>query len=747
MSAYRSFNQRKQAVRPNPQPTPTVPVDEPTTLLGFIEHIVFRSDETGYTVCSVRPDGSREAVPLVGNFAALWEGERIRAEGVWTRHKTHGFQFKADKIECQVPTSLEGIERYLASGLIKGVGKVYAHRLVKHFGDKTLQVIEHESARLREVPGIGPSRREEIKESWKAQRAVREIMIFLHGHGVGSAHALRIYKQYGPDAIAVVKRNPYQLGREVWGIGFKSADRIAANIGIPRDSELRAQAGVVHLIESQSEEGHCHCPRSDLIAEAAELLEIPAAKIEEALDVGIRQRDLVEENGHIYPARLFRAETGIVTHLVRLSRAPLAGTPIDVDRAIAWAQDRMKIQFDPRQSAALANTLRNKVSIITGGPGVGKTTIIRALVDIFTRRRLRVILAAPTGRAAKRMEEATGFKAATVHRLLKYQPHSGSFLHGPDDPIPGDVFIFDEASMIDTPLMNSLLAALPGPAQFLLVGDIDQLPSVGPGNVLNDLIASGVIPAIRLETIFRQGNRSWIVVNAHHINNGEFIEIPPRDPDHPADFFFVECDTPENVIERMLTLITQRIPAKFGLDPRTDIQVLSPMRRNQLGAANLNTVLQDALNPDGPAIERFGRRFRTGDRVLQIRNNYDKDVFNGDIGRIKGIDTEQQVMVIDFDKRLVNYDFSELDELDLAYACSIHKSQGSEYPAVLIVLTTQHYKLLQRNLIYTGITRGRKLVGIIGSSKALRIAIHNNTVQARRTGLRARLIAAFNRPA
>ena len=715
----------------------------PVELAGVIDHVIYHSDESGYTVLSVTVPGQRDNVAVVGNCPAVWDGEDLKATGRWTRHKSHGMQFQAEQIHCIAPSSAEGIERYLASGIIKGIGKVMAHRMVKTFGAKTLHIIEKESVRLREVPGIGQGRRDEIKKSWNEQKAVRDIMIFLHSHGVGTAHAVRIFKHYGPEAIAVVRRNPYRLAGEVWGIGFKSADHVAMKLGISPQSDIRAQAGVLHILDNLTDEGHCYCPRPDLVREAAELLGIPESTITAALDYEIAQRELIDDEGMIYPARLAFAERDIAGNIKRLARTPVTFPPIATDKAIAWAGERMKIAFDPVQASALAMALDNKIAIITGGPGVGKTTIIRALVDIYHRRRLKVFLAAPTGRAAKRLEESTRCGAQTIHRLLKFNPHSGGFEHDAEKPIDGDIFILDEVSMIDVILMHAFLRALPSHARLVLVGDVDQLPSVGPGNVLRDLIDAEVIPTTRLQTIFRQHSRSWIVTNAHNVNRGEFFELPPKSAGQEADFFFIESDEPDDVIRKVTELVSDRIPRRFHFDPTTDIQVLTPMRRNQLGAINLNEVLQKALNPSGAGIERFGRTYREGDRVLQIRNNYDKEVFNGDIGIVKQVDAENQAVRVDFDGVAVAYDISELDELDHAYACSIHKAQGSEYPAVVILMATQHFKLLQRNLLYTAITRGRKLVCLVGSTRAVQIAIHNNNVAFRRTGLKARLRAAL----
>jgi len=701
---------------------------------------VFRSEATGYTVCRVKAKGAADPVVVVGTCAAIWVGETLRAEGEWVRHPQHGSQFQASRITCIVPTSAKGVERYLASGMIRGIGEVMARRLVARFGADTLKVIEKESARLEEVDGIGPKRRQRIKDSWIEQKAVRDIMIFLQSHGVGTAQSARIYRHLGSDSIAVISENPYRLC-DIWGIGFKSADRVAASIGIARDSEARARAGLAYTLETMTDEGHCFCPKPELILRAQELLDIPAERLMDALAGEVRACRLADDGDRIYLPRLLAAETTAAQRLRQLMAAKPRFEPIVVEKALPWAAKRMGIEFAPAQGDALRMALSEKASIITGGPGVGKTTIIRAITDIFGVRRLMIRLAAPTGRAAKRMEEATGLQAQTLHRLLGYEPGGGRFVHGADKRMEGDVFIVDEVSMVDLPLMAAFLEALPDGAHLVLVGDKDQLPSVGPGNVLRDLLESGVVPATRLDTVFRQADRSWIVHNAHRVNQGMSLELPGADEE--TDFYFIEAEDAERALRAVLDLAVDRIPAKFGFDPVRDVQVLTPMRRNQLGADNLNVLLQERLNPSGKQLIRYGRVFRVGDRVMQVRNNYDKDVFNGDIGRIESADEVDQELVVNFEGKRVTYDLSDLDELVLAYSCSIHKSQGSEYPAAVILMTTQHYKLLQRNLLYTAITRGRRLVCIVGSSKAVWMAIRNDEIRMRRTWLRERLGGAF----
>ena len=741
--AYTQKPWQKKRKAPAAAPPPAK-AGEHGELCGVVDSIVFRNEENGYSVCRVKADGHPEPVTVVGSCSAMWVGETLRAEGEWIRHPQHGFQFQAAAITCMAPSSAKGIERYLASGMIRGIGKVMAKRLVDTFGDDTLRIIEKESRRIEEIEGIGPIRRKRIKDSWNEQKGVRDIMIFLQGHGIGSAQAARIYRQYGNESVAMVRTNPYRLCADVWGIGFKTADSVAMSLGIPEDSVIRARAGIVYVMRTLSEEGHCFCTEAELLLYTESLLAISVEILAEALKLELETPRLVKSEDRIYLAELLDAECATADGIRRLLDTPAAFKPIIADKAVEWAQARMKLTFAPKQREALETALGAKVSIITGGPGVGKTTIIRALVDVYQARKLTVRLAAPTGRAAKRMAEATGGEALTIHRLLKFLPQTGTFEFNAGKPLEGHCFILDEVSMIDIQLMAHVMRALPDAATLILVGDIDQLPSVGPGNVLRDLIQSGAIPCVALETIFRQETGGLIVRNAHRINQGEFL-IFPEEGDTTADFYFVETEEPDDVIQRMIELVTQRIPKRFGLDPMTDIQVLTPMRRNQLGADNLNAVLQQSLNPAGHEIERFGRKYRKGDRVMQVRNNYDKEVFNGDIGSISFVNEEDQEITVEMDGRNVAYDFSELDELVHAYASSIHKSQGSEYPAVVVLITTQHFKMLQRNLLYTAVTRGKRLVCIVGTRKAVAIAIRNTEIRQRRTGLKDRVRAALQR--
>ena len=744
------------------------PSDDPVpreTVEGTIKSVVYHNDENGYTVLHVEPPSNgfelargRE-ITIVGKAQAVWEGEDVKAEGQWVTDKVHGRQFKADNITCVAPKSIVGIERYLASGLIKGIGKVLAHRIVETFGTETLNVLEYQSARLREVPKLGKAKIAQIRESWHANSTMRENMIFGQTYGISIIKMTKIVRKYGPDAIAIIKANPYQLCRDIWGIGFATADRIALSVGIPKDSLLRARASLTYTLESEAEDGgHCWTFENDLLLHANELTEIPTEilgqALEEELEAGhiIAESDPAAAGGEdpswaerhdvtaprkIYLKSFYWAERQTAAHVKRILGAPCSFKPIDAGKAVSWWEQKAGFTLANQQSTALERCLGNKFSIITCGPGVGKTTIIRALVDIYSMRKLKLVLAAPTGRAAKRMTESVGAPAQTIHRLLKWNPVTNKFTYDEENRYDADVFIFDETSMIDIKLAKELLSAIPDTAAVVWVGDTDQLPSVGAGSVLGDLIKSGAVASTRLDHIFRQDSSGLIVLNAHHVNAGEPLEVRQGD----TDFYFMRCEDPIQCVQRAIDFMTTRIPRKFGLDPLADVQILTPMRRNLLGTENLNVELQKALNPSGDAVIRGGTMFRTGDRVMQLRNNYDKDVYNGDVGFVKAVDPEDRKLVVLFDGRPVTYEAADLDELVLAYAMTIHKSQGSEYPAVIVILHTQHYVMLQRNLLYTAITRGKKLVLLMGVPYAIDQAIKNNTVRERRTSLAERLSA------
>ena len=738
---------------------------------GTIRSVVFHNDENGYTVLHVELPSEFELaknpeITIVGKAQAVWEGEDVKAEGQWVTDKVHGRQFKAETLTCIAPRSLKGIERYLASGLIRGVGKVLAKRIVDTFGEETMNVLSHQSGRLREVPKLGAAKIRQIRESWLQNETMRENMIFGQTYGISIGKMTKIVRKYGPDAIAIIKADPYKLCRDIWGIGFATADKIALSVGIAKDSPLRARASITYTLETEAEDGgHCWTYENDLLLHANELTGIPTEVLGEALAEEIGSGRVVVESSaglaspsstasqassassassprRVYLKSLYYSERDVARRVRAILDAPRSFAAFDAEKAIDWWQGRAGFELAPKQRLALERSLQSKFSIITGGPGVGKTTIIRALVEIYGKKRLRVILAAPTGRAAKRMTESVGSAAQTIHRLLKWNPVTNRFTFDEENRLEGDVFVFDETSMIDVKLACELLAALPDSATVVWVGDTDQLPSVGAGNVLGDLIKSGAVPSTKLDFIFRQDTSGLIVTNAHHVNAGEPLEIRQGD----TDFYFMRCEDPETCVKRAIEFMTTRIPRKFGMDPLADVQVLVPMRKNVLGTDNLNVELQKALNPHGDAIVRGGTAFRAGDRVMQLRNNYDKDVYNGDVGFVKAVSAEDRSMVVNFDGRPVKYDGGDLDELVLAYATTIHKSQGSEYPAVIVILHTQHYVMLQRNLLYTAITRGRKLVLLMGVPYAIDQAIKTNTVRERRTSLAERLAFSVSCP-
>jgi exodeoxyribonuclease V alpha subunit len=708
-------------------PSPATQTDR-EVLAGIVERVTFHSADTGFCVLRVKARGHRDLATIVGHAATISAGEWITASGDWVNDRTHGQQFKARFMRTSAPSSVEGIEKYLASGMIRGIGPVYARKMVKAFGEKVFDIIEAEPDRLREVDGIGALRARRITAAWAEQKIVREIMVFLHSHGVGTARAVRIYKTYGADAIQVMTENPYRLARDIRGIGFKTADAIAIRLGIQKTAMIRVRAGISYALTQSMDEGHCGLPIGELVPLAAELLEAQQELVQTALNLEVSDRtvivDTVGGTVCVFLGGLYRAEQAVAERLRRLVDGPLPWVNIDPEKALPWIARKIGLTLAESQVAAIRLALRSKALVITGGPGVGKTTIVNAILRILVAKGVQLLLCAPTGRAAKRMTEATGFEAKTIHRLLEVDPKSGGFRRGSDHPLACDVLVIDETSMVDVLLMQALLRAVPDHAALLVVGDIDQLPSVGPGQVLADVIASGAVPVVRLTEIYRQAAQSRIITSAHRINRGSLPDLSK--PEGDSDFYFVQTDDPDVAVTRIVELVRTRIPQRFGLDPIRDIQVLCPMNRGGIGARSLNIELQAALNPAGERkVERFGWTFSPGDKVMQIENDYDKEVYNGDIGYVDDVDPDAGELTARFDGRSVTYGFGELDTLVPAYAATIHKSQGSEYPAVIIPVMTQHYTMLQRNLLYTGVTRGKRLVVLVGQRKAVAIAVRN----------------------
>lgn len=711
-------------------------------LEGTVDRVTFHSEETGFAVLKVKVKKERDLIAVIGTVSQVVAGEEVKATGEWVVDKQHGRQFKATRIDTVPPNSPEGIVKFLGSGLVKGIGPVYAQRLVDKFGVEVFDIIEHESGKLESVDGIGKKRRLVIKNSWNETRATRGIMSFLLGHGVSTNRAFRIYKTYGEDAIKRMEEDPYCLARDIRGIGFKTADQIARNFGIGENDPRRARAGVEHVLHECTHQGHCAYPRQGLIDEAQRILGMEEVPIVDAINAGLKDKRLIlEAQFHddplIYLKALYDAEVELAMIIQQLNEgnAPLAD--IDTAKALDWVSDKIGLELAPGQRDAVKAALCSKVLIITGGPGVGKTTILNAIIKILGAKKLDILLAAPTGRAAKRMSEATGREAKTLHRLLAFDAKTGGFKHGLGHPLDCDVLVVDESSMMDLPLMHKVAQAMPLEGVLILVGDVDQLPSVGPGTILQSMIDSRAVPVARLTEVFRQAAESGIISNAHRVNEGRMPNFGEANSDD--DFYFVKAEEPEQALNLMIKLIRDNIPKRFGLDPMKDIQLLTPMQRGVLGARNLNAELQQALNRHGEEIERFGFVFRDGDKVMQTMNNYDKEVYNGDLGIVVAVDAISRSMMVMFGKRRVEYDFQELDELVPAYATTIHKSQGSEFPCVIIPVHTTHYIMLQRNLLYTAITRGKQLVIVVGTERAVAMAVKNVDSNLRVSALKERL--------
>mgnify|MGYP002559496409 FL=1 len=704
-----------------------------TTLRCVVERITYQNPENGYSVLKVKVKGYDDLVTLVGNLLEVPVGSVLLCRGEWKVDKRYGSQFVAATWEETMPATVYGIEKYLGSGLVKGIGPRFARAIVQRFGAATIEVIETDIERLYEVPQIGRKRVEKIRESWERQKEIKNVMLFLQSYGVSTAYAAKIYREYGSESIDKVRENPYRLADDIWGIGFKTADGIAGKMGYGKNDARRCRSGILYTLGQLSDEGHVYAEREQLVQAACTLLEADAAPVCEALERMILSEELITEREAIYLPAFYHAECGAARRLKELAES--AGRTLfttELDPGVLTAETG--IDYDDVQLAAIRQAVTSKVMVLTGGPGTGKTTTTQGIIAALKKAGLRVLLAAPTGRAAKRMSEATGMDAKTIHRLLEYNPQDG-YKRGDENPLDGDALIVDECSMIDILLMNNLMKAVPVTMRLVLVGDIDQLPSVGAGNVLRDIIDSQKIPVVRLTRIFRQAQKSRIVMSAHAINQGRF---PDTSNGRDTDFFFMKEEDPERVAATVVRLVKERLPRAYGQRP-DKIQVLTPMQRGIVGAANLNLSLQEALNPSGPSLNRGGYTYRQADRVMQVRNNYDKEVFNGDLGYVESVNTEDRTLTVDFDGRSVEYDVTELDELTLAYATTIHKAQGSEYPIVVMPVLMTHFVMLQRNLIYTGITRAKKICVLIGATKALAYAVHNMSVLKSNTSLRERL--------
>ena len=709
-------------------------------ITGTVERITFHAEDSGFCVLRVNVKGQRDLVTVTGALPSIHAGECIDASGIWSTHGQYGLQFKANTLQVLEPTTLAGIEKYLASGMIKGVGPVYAKKLVRKFGEKILEIIDETPNRLLEIDGLGPKRVEKITKAWSDQRQVRKIMVFLQSYGIGTARATRIYKRYGDTAIDQIKADPYCLARDIWGVGFKSADQLAIRMGVDLNSPQRAQAGLYFAMQEHTNDGHCACSKDDLITKAEKLLSISKDILQQALAESIRKQDIIalpfdDGKNSVALDKIYNAEQQVALHLTRLlkGKSPKFSN-MDLDDINSWIDKNSEIELSSGQKDSIIQALSQKILCITGGPGVGKTTVVRQILNLITHRGAMVQLCAPTGRAAKRLAESTGLEAKTIHRLLEFDPTNGGFKRGQDFPLLCDCLILDEASMLDICLMNSLLKAIEDTCVVIFVGDIDQLPSVGPGAVLANLIDSEVLSVVRLTQIFRQAKSSQIIINAHRVNEGLMPNI--LDKGVKSDFYVIYKDEVENIADAIDTIILNKIEKVFGFDPKTQLQVLTPMTKGGLGSQALNIRLQQLLNPNKDVkVERFGQSFSPGDKVIQTVNNYDKNIFNGDIGIISRIDPEEGVCVIEFDGLEISYELSELDEIKLAYAITIHKSQGSEYPVVIIPMVMQHFTLLQRNLIYTAITRGKSLVILIGQKKAIGIAVKRDAQMRRLTYL------------
>ena len=703
-----------------------------------VERITYQNAENGYTVLKCAVKNNKELITVVGTMPETHVGSVLSLEGWWKMDKKYGRQFSAEKFEETLPATVYGIEKYLGSGLIKGVGPKFAKRIVEKFGKDTLDVIEERPDELLQVEGIGKVRVNRIKSSWQEQKEIKNIMLFLQSHEVSTSHATKIFKTYGSDSIAIVKENPYRLADDIWGIGFKTADSIAEKMGIDKNRFVRLRSGIFYSLNKLAEDGHCYAVREQLIERAKELLEVEEAELEVTLDEMLRSddliRDLADQEEIIYLPPYYFSESGCAKRLLRLLSCERR-QEIDPDEILEKTAAASQISYDEVQWQAIRTALSSKVMVLTGGPGTGKTTTTMGIISAYRQTGAKIILAAPTGRAAKRMSETTGMEASTIHRLLEYKPPEG-YQKKEENPLEGDLLIVDECSMVDLMLMYNLLKALPDQMSLILVGDIDQLPSVGAGNVLRDIIDSGSVPVVRLTRIFRQAQGSRIIMNAHRINKGEAIDMRGG---KDSDFFFAAKESNQEVVDTVVRYCKSNLPRYYQADPLRDIQVLTPMQRGECGAVNLNRQLQEAMNPSRIFLQRSGTQYRLKDKVMQIRNDYDKEVFNGDIGTIVHVDMEERELTVLFDDREVTYDVSELDELTLAYAVTIHKSQGSEYPIVVMPLTMSHFVMLQRNLLYTGVTRAKKILVLVGEKKAVYYAIRNETSSRRNTCLAERL--------